>query len=49
MKICRPYITLKNGKRLYAHEKGKKAFCFEVTPEQHKEYMKKRKKDKQKK
>ena len=30
---CRPelftaYITLKNGKRLYAKQVGKKAFCF---------------------
>lgn len=22
------YITLKNGKRIYAHQKGLKAFCF---------------------
>ena len=28
--ICRPYITLKNGKRLYAAAYGKKAFCFYV-------------------
>lgn len=28
--ICRPYITLRNGKRLYAAQKGLKAFCFEV-------------------
>lgn len=28
--ICRAWITLKNGKRLYAHQKGLKAFCFWV-------------------
>lgn len=28
--ICRPFITLRNGKRLFAHEVGKTAFCFEV-------------------
>lgn len=28
--ICRPWITLKNGKRLYASSVGKKAFCFDV-------------------
>lgn len=29
-KICRPFITLKNGKRLYAYQVGLKAFCFWV-------------------
>lgn len=48
MMICTPYITLRNGKRLYAHEKGKEAFCFEVTPEQHKKYMERKKKEKKK-
>lgn len=28
--ICRPYITLRNGVRLYAKSVGKKAFCFSV-------------------
>ncbi|WP_296271790.1 hypothetical protein [Pseudomonas sp. UBA6323] len=28
--ICRPFITLRNGRRLFAHEVGKTAFCFEV-------------------
>lgn len=28
--ICRPYITTKHGKRIYAWERGMKAFCFEV-------------------
>lgn len=28
--ICRPFITLRNGRRLFAHEVGKEAFCFEV-------------------
>lgn len=48
MIICRPFITLKNGKRLYAHEKGLEAFCFEVTPEQHKEYLERKSKEKEK-
>lgn len=29
--ICRPFITLRNGRRLFAHEVGKTAFCFEVN------------------
>jgi len=33
MKICRPCITLRNGKRLCAYQVGKKAFCFEVEEE----------------
>ena len=28
--IYRPYITLRNGRRLYAWQKGKKAFAFWV-------------------
>ncbi len=28
--ICRPFITLKNGKVLYANKYGKKSFCFYV-------------------
>lgn len=31
--ICRPFITLRNGKVLYAREKGLKAFCFTVDEE----------------
>lgn len=46
MLICRPFITLKNGRRLYAHEKGLEAFCFRVTPEQHQEYLERKKKEK---
>lgn len=26
--VFTPYITLKNGKRLYAKQVGKKVFCF---------------------
>lgn len=26
--VCRPYITLRNGRRIYAHWYGKRAFCF---------------------
>jgi len=29
--ICRPYITVK-GRRLYARDYGKKAFCFLGSP-----------------
>lgn len=28
--ICRPYITTRSGRRIYAHWYGKKAFCFWV-------------------
>jgi hypothetical protein len=28
--ICRAWITLKNGKRLYAAQLGKKGICFPV-------------------
>ena len=28
--IFRSYITLRNGRRLYAHEVGKRAFAFWV-------------------
>lgn len=27
--ICRPFITV-NGRRIYASERGKRAFCFLV-------------------
>lgn len=30
--ICRPWITLKNGQRLYAKNVGKKAFCWYAKP-----------------
>lgn len=26
--VFTPYVTLKNGKRLYAKQYGKKVFCF---------------------
>ena len=26
--VYTPYITLKNGRRIYARHYGKKAFCF---------------------
>lgn len=35
--ICRPWITLRNGKRLYAWEKGLKAFCFPANPDYEKQ------------
>jgi hypothetical protein len=34
--IFRAYITLKNGKRLYAHQVGLKAFPIRVTPKHEK-------------
>lgn len=49
MLICRAFITLKDGTRLYAKQVGKKAFCWEVSEEEHKEYLKKKKNDKDKK
>ncbi|MEB7455221.1 hypothetical protein [Lysinibacillus sphaericus] len=42
MLICTPYITLINGKQLFVHVKGLEAFCFEVTPEKHNEYVEKK-------
>lgn len=32
--ICRAYITLRNGKRIYARQYGLKAFCFEASPKE---------------
>lgn len=32
MRICRPWITVR-GKRIYAHQHGLKAFCFDVEQE----------------
>jgi hypothetical protein len=31
--ICRPFITLKNGRILWAWEKGLNAFCFPASPD----------------
>ena len=30
MKICRPFITTRDGRVIYAFNYGLKAFCFEV-------------------
>lgn len=30
--ICRPYITLRNGVRIYAWQYGLQAFCFVPSP-----------------
>jgi hypothetical protein len=30
--ICTAFITLRNGRKLYAYEVGKKAFCFWAKP-----------------
>ncbi len=38
-KICRKWITLRNGKRIFAKDYGKDAFCFYVD----KVYAKKKK------
>ncbi|WP_421385549.1 hypothetical protein ACOJQI_22805 (plasmid) [Bacillus salacetis] len=45
MKICRPFITVK-GQRIHAKSVGKKAFCWEVTEEQHQAYLQKKAKEK---
>lgn len=45
MKICRPFIT-RNGVRVYAKDRGLKAFCWEVTEEQHQAYLEKKAKEK---
>lgn len=42
MQVCTPYITLRNGRVLHAHEVGKQAFCFEVTEEENKAYLEKK-------
>ncbi|GIO33277.1 hypothetical protein J2TS6_44180 [Paenibacillus albilobatus] len=47
MKICRPFITRKDGTRVTAKELGLKAICFEVTEEQHQAYLEKKKRKKQ--
>ncbi|MEG0377300.1 MAG: hypothetical protein RR581_06065 [Eubacterium sp.] len=48
MTVCTPYIH-KNGKIIYASSYGLKAFCFEVTKEEHEAYLaKKRQKQKEK-
>lgn len=41
MRICRPYIT-RNGVKIYAKDQGLKAFCWEVTEEQHQAYLEKK-------
>lgn len=33
VRICRPYITTRSGKRIYAHQYGLTAFCFYVDRE----------------
>jgi hypothetical protein len=45
MLICRPFITLRNGKIIYAHQKGLDAFCFEVSDEKHSDYLKRKKQE----
>lgn len=48
MLICRPWITVK-GVRIYAKDRGLKAFCWEVSEEEHQEYLEKQKEKKKKK
>lgn len=45
IKICRPYIRLQDGKTIYARDYGLKAFCFEVTEEEHAAYWRKKGKE----
>lgn len=40
--ICTAYITLKNGRRIYARDYGLKAFCFYVSYEKYVQYMKRK-------
>ena len=47
MKICRRYITTKNGIVLDAHNYGKDAFCFEVSEEENQKYWEEKEKKKQ--
>lgn len=41
MRVCTPYIH-KNGRIIYASSYGLKAFCFEVTKEEHEAYLAKK-------
>lgn len=41
------WITLKNGVRIQAEQVGLKAFRFEVTEEEHRAYLERKKKEKQ--
>jgi hypothetical protein len=43
VRICRPYITRKDGVRVYAKDLGLKAICWEVTEEENRAYWEKRK------
>jgi hypothetical protein len=45
MKICRPWITV-NGVIIYAKDRGLKAFCWDLTENEHKDYMEKKQKNK---
>ncbi|MEH7223838.1 hypothetical protein V7112_08450 [Bacillus sp. JJ1566] len=47
MMICRPWIT-RNGVRIYAKSRGLKAFCWEVSQEEHEAYLEKKKAEKEK-
>jgi hypothetical protein len=48
MKVYTKYITLRNGRKLFAHEVGKEAFCFEVDDEEHQRYLDKKSEEKEK-
>jgi len=48
LKIFSKTIRLKNGKILVAANYGLEAFCFEVNNEEHENYKKKQKKNKNK-
>lgn len=48
MVIYTKFITLRNGKRVYASEKGLDCFCFEVDDDKYQDYLK-RKADKSEK
>ncbi|WP_332238860.1 hypothetical protein [Sporolactobacillus sp. KGMB 08714] len=48
MTIFTKFITLRNGKRIFASQYGLEAFCIEVSEEKHQEYLEKQRKKKEK-
>lgn len=49
IKICRSYITTRDGRRITAKELGKKAICFWVTEEEQQKYLRRMRNKKAKK
>ncbi len=42
MTVYTKYITLRNGRKLYASQVGKKAFCFKVEDKECQNYLDKK-------